>query len=103
MIGLVDKNHRAWRSFCHQLANIAFRRDARRGIVGIADIDQAFLRRIEHLRNIVTESFRQRDLNHFSPVYARVIQDRFEGRIRDDHFSAARHEGGHDASARARR
>src|SRR5713226_2054623 len=55
MVGLVNQDDcLAWR-FHEQVAHFALWRNARRGIVRIANVDQAFAGGGEHLRQIVSE------------------------------------------------
>ena len=101
MIGLVNQNDRLAGRFHEQLAHLVLWSDARRGVVGIANVDQSCARLGEHLRHVVTEAGVERHLDDLCHVDACVIEDSFEGWIGNDHFAAPRHESGHRATTRS--
>ncbi len=89
-IRLVHQNHRLARSFLDETAQIAFRSDARRRIVRIADVNQTFLCGCSHFTQIVREAAIQRDFYDFASVRFRIFKNRFECWIGGDQFALGR-------------
>src|SRR5438445_11958400 len=88
MVSLIYKNHcLAW-SFGNEVPQLILWRDAGRGIVRVADVNQTFICRREHLWQIVAEAAGERNFHNLSAVDARMIENGLERRIGSDHFSA---------------
>ena len=83
-VRFVNQNYRLAWNLVDEIAQLILWRNAGRRIVRIADIDQSFARRRQHLRQIMSIGFVERHLYDFRAVNARVIENRFESRIGSD-------------------
>ena len=87
-ISLIDQNHGRLRNAVNEIAQVLLRGDAGRGIVGIANINQPFDCRCPHSRQVVRKRLCEWNLNDLRAVDLRVVENRFESRIGDDHLPA---------------
>ena len=89
-VGFVHQNHRVARSLLDETAQIAFRSDARRRIVRVADVNQTFLRGRSHFSQVVMEIRNQRNFDDFAAARFRIFKNRFECWIGGDQFALGR-------------
>ena len=80
-VRFVYENHCfAWSS-PEEIAQLILGRDARRGIIRVADVNQTSPRGGKHFWKIMGEGRRQWHLHHFGAIRGCLFQNCFEGRI----------------------
>src|SRR6266446_1563923 len=87
VVSLVDENHRLRACFRNEVVELILWRDAGRWIVGVADVNESFLRRRGHLWQIMAEARCERNLYNIGAAGFRVMKDCLKGWIRDDQLA----------------
>src|SRR6266436_5985080 len=87
-VSLVHQNHGLAWSFGDIFSQFILWRDAGGGIVRVANVNEPLLGRVGHFSKIMTKATSERNFHDLSTVDARVIENRFKGRIGRDEIAA---------------